>query len=186
MESFFASLLSVCLAEIGDKTQLLTLFLVARLNQKYAIMAGIVFSTAINHLLSAWLGNFFNQWIDPQLMNLITGIALIAVGLWILIPDKDDESSKLLSYGAFITTLILFFLAEIGDKTQIATVLLAAKYHSILIVSLGSVLGVLLANIPVIYLGEKILKNLPVKTIRIAACVVFCVIGAWTVISQMI
>ena len=186
MESFFASLLSVCLAEIGDKTQLLTLFLVARLNKKYAIMAGIILSTTLNHLISAWFGTWLNQWINPKIMAITTGIALIAVGLWILIPDKDDESSKLLSYGAFITTLVLFFLAEIGDKTQVATVLLAAKYHSIWLVSCGSVLGVLLANIPVIYLGDKIVKNLPVKTIRIAACVVFCVIGAWTVISQMI
>ncbi|MDO5686482.1 MAG: TMEM165/GDT1 family protein [Neisseria sp.] len=174
---FSVSFGSVFLAEIGDKTQLLTLFLAARFAQKYAIMIGMVLATLLNHALSAWFGAWLHRFVSGDGMLWITGIAFIAVGLWLLLPDKDDNDEQKLRYGALLTTFTLFFLAEIGDKTQIATVLLAARYDSIWTVTAGSTAGLLAANIPVIYLGEKILRRLPMNKIRLAACVAFCLIG---------
>ncbi len=180
LSAFFASVSSVFLAEIGDKTQLLTLCLAARFTQKYAIMLGMAVATLVNHALSAWFGVWLHDWLSGNTLLWLTGIAFIAVGLWLLLPDKEEDCDQRVGYGAFITTLVLFFLAEIGDKTQIATVLLGARYQSVLTVTAGSTLGLLLANIPVIYLGEKLLRRIPMQHIRISACVVFCVLGALT------
>ena len=185
MEAFFSSTLAVVIAEIGDKTQLLALFLAARFAQKNAIIAGIFVATLFNHLLSALLGAWLAQSISPEIMKWIVSASFILVGLWLLIPDKDEEANNSwLKYGAFSATLILFFLAEIGDKTQIATVLLAAKYQEMFWVVCGSTLGLLIANVPVVYLGDKLTAKIPAKAIRIAACVVFCLLGILTLISN--
>ena len=118
------------------------------------------------------------------MMKWIVGISFIAVGLWLLLPDKDGgEDSKWLRYGAFGATLVLFFLAEIGDKTQIATVLLAAKYQEMFWVLAGSTLGLMLANVPVVYLGEKLMRRIPARAVRIAACVLFCIMGVLTLMG---
>ena len=132
MEAFLSSTLSVAAAEIGDKTQLLSLFLAARFAQKNAIVAGIFIATLLNHLVSAVFGVWLAQELSPDVAKWAVGISFIAVGLWLLLPDKDeDPGSRWLKYGAFSATVILFFMAEIGDKTQIATVLLAAKYQEL-------------------------------------------------------
>lgn len=183
MEAFLSSTFGVFIAEIGDKTQLLTLFLAARFAQKNAVIAGIFAATLLNHLVSAWLGVWLAASVSPVLVKWIVGFSFIAVGLWLLKPDKDDDGDnggRWLKYGAFAATLVLFFLAEIGDKTQIATVLLAARYNDLAWVVSGSVLGLMLANVPVAYLGEKIMAKVPAAAVRRAACLLFCLLGVLT------
>ena len=184
MSALLASTLAVAIAEIGDKTQLLTLFLAARFAQKYAIVAGILVATLLNHAISAWLGVALAGWLSPELMKWLVGISFIAVGLWVLIPDKEDEEdTRWLKYGAFAATTVLFFLAEIGDKTQIATVLLAAKYQDVFWVVVGSTLGMLAANVPVAFLGAWLMQRLPLRPVRVAACVLFCALGVLTLLG---
>lgn len=185
MEAFFSSTLGVMIAEIGDKTQLLALFLATRFSQKNAIVLGIFVATLLNHALSAVIGVWLAQYISPELMKWIVGLSFIAVGLWLLLPDKDENpDSRWLKYGAFGATVLLFFMAEIGDKTQIATVLLAAKYQEMFWVICGSVLGLMLANVPVVYLGQMLMKKIPAKAVRISACILFCVLGAITLLGR--
>lgn len=186
MEAFLSSTLGVFISEIGDKTQLLTLFLAARFAQKNAIILGIFVATLLNHAVSAFLGVWLAQAISPEVMKWVVGASFILVGLWLLIPDKDDDddSNGWLKYGAFMATVVLFFLAEIGDKTQVATVVLAAKYHSLFWVVSGSVLGLMLANVPVAYWGERIMKKIPATAVRIAACALFCVLGVVTLAGE--
>ena len=184
MEAFLSSTLSVAAAEIGDKTQLLSLFLAARFAQKNAIVVGIFIATLLNHLVSAVFGVWLAQELSPDVAKWAVGISFIAVGLWLLLPDKDeDPGSRWLKYGAFSATVILFFMAEIGDKTQIATVLLAAKYQELFMVVTGSVIGMMAANVPVVYLGEMLTKKIPAKKVRLAACVVFCALGVLTLLG---
>ena len=181
MEALFTSTLTVALAEIGDKTQLLSLLLAARFSNKRAIIAGILLATIINHGLSAWLGLYSIQWLSSDLVQYILSGSFIAIGLWILIPDKMDEETNLMAnLGPFFATLILFFLAEIGDKTQVATVVLGAQYQSLLWVTLGTTIGMLLANIPVIYFGEALMKRLPLNATRILAASLFIITGIIT------
>ena len=183
MEAFLSSTLAVAIAEIGDKTQLLALFLAARFNQKSAIIAGIFVSTLLNHLLSAVIGVWLAQFVSPEMMKWIVGISFIAVGLWLLVPDKDGATNnRWLQYGAFGATVVLFFLAEIGDKTQIATVLLAAKYDSLIQVVTGTTLGMMLANVPVVLIGKLGADKLPLKGIRIACAILFVGLGVSTLI----
>ena len=186
MEAFVSSTVGVLIAEIGDKTQLLTLFLAARFAQKNAIIMGIFMATLLNHAVSAFFGVWLTQTVSPDVLKWLVGGSFIAVGLWLLIPDKDDDNdnNRWLKYGAFTATLILFFLAEIGDKTQIATVLLAAKYQNLFWVVSGSILGLMLANVPVVYLGEKIMRRIPAHWVRWAACALFCVLGVLTLLSD--
>ena len=181
MEAFFSSILGVAIPEIGDKTQLLALFLAARFAQKNAVVSGIFIATLLNHLVSAFVGVWLAETVSPDTVKWAVGISFIVVGLWLLLPDKDENpDSRWLKYGAFGATVFLFFMAEIGDKTQIATVLLAAKYQSLSMVVLGSVTGLMLATVPVVYLGDMLMKKIPTKAVRISACVLFCVLGAIT------
>lgn len=181
MEALFSSTFTVALAEIGDKTQLLTLFLVARFAQRNQILLGILIATLVNHGLSAYLGTWLIDIMPSGYASIMVGISFILVGLWILIPDKDDdEESNVMRHGAFIATLVLFFLAEIGDKTQIATVILAAKYDAFIWVTLGTTLGMLIANVPVAYTGEWLMKKIPLHWVRWGACSVFCLLGILT------
>tara|TARA_B100001063_G_scaffold247128_1_gene290435 strand:- start:6234 stop:6845 length:612 start_codon:yes stop_codon:yes gene_type:complete len=181
MEALFTSTLTVALAEIGDKTQLLSLLLAARFSNKRAIIAGILLATIINHGLSAWLGQYSIQWLSSDWVQYILSGSFIAIGLWILIPDKMDEETNLMAnLGPFFATLILFFLAEIGDKTQVATVVLGAQYQNLLWVTLGTTIGMLLANIPVIYFGEALMKRLPLNATRILAASLFIIMGIIT------
>ncbi|MGO3345732.1 MAG: TMEM165/GDT1 family protein [Marinomonas sp.] len=187
MEALLTSISTVALAEIGDKTQLLALFLAARFTSKSAIIFGILFSTLLNHAASAWFGVQAVYWVPDAWANWGVGLSFIAVGLWLLIPDKDEnEDGKMLKYGAFFATFILFFLAEIGDKTQIATVLLGAHYGTVGWVLLGSTIGMLIANVPVVFAGNWIMARInPILTRRIA-CGLFLFIGVATIVSPLL
>lgn len=181
MNAFFSSVLPIALAEIGDKTQLLTLFLATRFARKYAIIGGMLCATLLNHLVSAWFGIEVARFFTPQLMGWIVGCSFLIVGLWLLKPDKQDGlDTRYMRYGPFMATLILFFLAEVGDKTQIATILLAAQYQNLTAIVLGSTVGLLLANVPVIFLGNWLMARLPFKGIRLGACILFCLLGLFT------
>ncbi|MGL5290359.1 MAG: TMEM165/GDT1 family protein [Vibrionaceae bacterium] len=183
MEAFLTSTLSVAIAEIGDKTQLLALLLICRFHKPWPIIAGIFFATVLNHCCAAWVGEFINGWIEPKMMTYIISGAFIAMALWILIPDKmDEEPSKLDKFGPFLATFVLFFIAEIGDKTQIATVLLAAKYQSMMMVTIGTTLGMLLANVPVVLVGKLFAEKLPLKWIRIGCAILFLALGFSTIL----
>ena len=186
MEAFLSSFTAVAIAEIGDKTQLLSLFLAARFRAKGAIIAGILVATLLNHAASAWLGALAAQFIPANWQPLLLGGSFIAVALWLLIPDKDDsDDTSVLRYGAFIASCVLFFLAEIGDKTQIATVLLAASFEQALaLVIVGTTLGMLAANVPVVYAGEWLMKRIPLNIARYSACVVFMLIGIMIICSD--
>lgn len=187
MEALLTSISTVALAEMGDKTQLLALFLATRFASKMSIVLGIFAATLLNHALSAWLGVEIAQWIPESAISWIVGLSFIAVGLWLLIPDKDDsEESQILKYGAFSATFVLFFLAEIGDKTQIATVLLGAHYGSVWMVLLGSTFGMMLANVPVVFAGRWIMDKINANCTRQLACLLFLIIGAVTIASPLL
>lgn len=178
MDAFLISTLTVALAEIGDKTQLLSLFLTAKFRNKSAIILGILVATLLNHAASAWLGGWIAQYLQSQIGQWLLGGSFIALGLWLLIPDKEKGSNtSLQKYGAFVASTLLFFLAEIGDKTQVATVLLGAQFASVLWVTLGTTLGMLLANVPVVLAGEYLMRRIPIKTAQIAAALVFIAVG---------
>jgi putative Ca2+/H+ antiporter (TMEM165/GDT1 family) len=171
---------TVALAEIGDKTQLLALLLAARFRKPWPIVAGILVATVLNHALAAWFGTLVAQWLTPDVLRWVVAISFLAVAVWTLKPDKlDDEDGALPARGAFVATTIAFFLAEIGDKTQVATVLLAARYHPFWEVVAGTTLGMLVANVPVVLLGSRLADRLPLKTARTVAAIVFLALAAW-------
>ncbi|MBC7182563.1 MAG: TMEM165/GDT1 family protein [Marinobacter sp.] len=182
MDAFLASTVAVAIAEIGDKTQLLSLFLVARYATRLPIILGIFVATVLNHALSAWLGAWIASFIPETWLPWLLAVSFVAIALWLLIPDKDDsEDSKFLGMGAFMATTIMFFLAEIGDKTQVATVVLAARFTETFWVILGTTVGMLLANIPVIMAGRWLMERLPLATARIGASVLFVALAIVTV-----
>ncbi|KKO45330.1 membrane protein [Arsukibacterium ikkense] len=185
MDALLSSFTAVAIAEIGDKTQLLSLFLAARFRNKTAIIAGILLATLLNHAASAWLGVWLAQFIAPAIGPWLLGGSFIVVGLWLLIPDKDDSNETgVLKYGAFTASCILFFLAEIGDKTQIATVILAAAFEeSVWMVIWGTTLGMLAANVPVVYAGSWLLQKVSLDWARRIACSVFILLGVITIIT---
>jgi putative Ca2+/H+ antiporter (TMEM165/GDT1 family) len=187
MEALLTSISTVALAEMGDKTQLLALFLATRFSSKLSIVFGILLATLLNHALSAWFGVEVAYWLPQDWLSWIVGLSFILVGLWLLIPDKDESTgSKLLKYGAFGATLVLFFLAEIGDKTQIATVLLGAHYGGVWMVLLGSTIGMMLANVPVVFAGRWIIDKVNAKRTRQLACLLFLIIGVVTMASPLL
>lgn len=174
---------TVALAEIGDKTQLLALLLAARFRKPWPIVAGILVATLLNHALAGWLGTLVAQWLQPEVLRWVVAASFLAVALWTLKPDKlDDAESGIPAQGAFIATTVAFFIAEIGDKTQVATVLLAAKYSPLWEVVVGTTLGMLLANVPVVLLGSKLADRLPLKAARYTAAVLFLALAAWAAI----
>lgn len=188
MEAFLSSTLAVAVAEIGDKTQLLALFLAARYCRPYIISLGVLIATLVNHALSAWAGVALAQVIPPHWIPWLIAGSFFAIALWLLIPDKEDEDmGRCDKYGPFVATLVLFFLAEIGDKTQIATVVLAAKYSvdfwSAAVVILGTTLGMLLANVPVIFAGKWLMDRLPLAVARKAAFGLFVLLAIATLVS---
>lgn len=182
MDAFVASTLLVALAEIGDKTQLLSFVLAARLRRPWAIITGIFVATILNHALAGWVGTFFADFMSPETLRWVTGVVFIAFGLWTLKPDEldDDEAPQAGSGSAFITTTTAFFLAEMGDKTQFATIALAAKYDALFWVVAGTTLGMMLANVPAVLIGEKLATRLPLKAIRWTAALVFVATGVLT------
>ena len=164
MEAFFVSTGIVALAEIGDKTQLLAFILAARFRKPVPIILGILVATLLNHGLAGALGAWITTQLSPESLRYGLGISFLAMAAWIMVPDKiDDAEARLSRFGIFATTLTTFFLAEIGDKTQIATIMLAAQYPSLLAVVLGTTAGMMLANVPAVLLGDRIANALPTR-----------------------
>jgi len=179
MQALFLSTLAVAVAEIGDKTQLLALLLAARFRRPLPIVSGILVATLLNHALAAWAGALAAQWLTPELLRWIVAGSFLAVALWTLKPDAIDEAQALPARGAFVATTVAFFIAEIGDKTQVATVLLATRYEPLWQVVIGTTLGMLLANVPVVLLGSRFARRLPLRAARIVAAVLFLGLAAW-------
>jgi putative Ca2+/H+ antiporter (TMEM165/GDT1 family) len=178
MESFLLSAGVVALAEIGDKTQLLALVLAAKFRKPWPIVAGIIAATLVNHAFAGLLGSWLAAAIDPLHMRWILGLSFIAMAAWTLVPDKFAETQRQPPrFGVFLTTLCAFFWVEMGDKTQIATVALAAKYSSLLAVVAGTSAGMMLANVPMVLLGDAAAKRLPLKLVRAVAATIFLAIG---------
>ena len=171
---------TVALAEIGDKTQLLALLLAARFRKPWPIIAGILLATLLNHALAAWLGARAAAWLQPSTLRWIVAGSFLAVAAWTLKPDKLDASDEQLPpRGAFIATTIAFFIAEIGDKTQVATIVLAARYSPLWQVVTGTTIGMLLANVPVVLLGARFADRLPLQAARWTAAAVFAALALW-------
>ncbi|WP_179540002.1 MULTISPECIES: TMEM165/GDT1 family protein [Pseudomonas] len=188
MESLFVPTLIVALAEIGDKTQLLALLLAARFRRPWPIIWGMVVATLANHLVAGAVGNWVAGLLSPALLSWILAASFIIVALWTLIPDKldDDESSNLRRYGPFLTTLIAFFLAEMGDKTQVATVMLAAQYPHFIMVVIGTTLGMLIANVPVVLAGNFAADRLPLTLIRRLAATAFAALALYAAYQALL
>jgi len=177
MEAFLISLTSVAIAEMGDRTQLLTLVLAARYRKPWAIIAGVLCATLANHGVAGLIGTWFGRQLSPALIDAAVGVSMIGMALWTLKPDTLDAATASSNTGAFVATLVAFFVAEIGDKTQIATVALAAAYSNLVAVVGGTTCGMLLANVPVIFLGNAFAHRLPLKAIHLAACLLFALLG---------
>jgi putative Ca2+/H+ antiporter (TMEM165/GDT1 family) len=189
LESFVVSTSVVALAEMGDKTQLLALILAARFRKPLPIVAGILVATLLNHGLAGALGAWLSTLFTPQTLGWIMAISFIAMGLWILVPDKLDEDDVAVpqkQMGVFFATLFAFFMAEMGDKTQFATIALAAQYQQVVMVVLGTTLGMMLANVPAVYLGHRFADRLPTKLVHSIAAVIFILIGVWTLVHTVL
>ena len=179
MEAFLVSAGIVALAEMGDKTQLLALILAARFRKPWPIVLGILVATVANHALAGAVGAWVTTWLGPQILRWVLGGSFIAMAIWMLIPDKIDgtDTGSAPRFGVFGTTLVAFFLAEMGDKTQIATVMLAAQYQAYFWVVAGTTLGMMLANAPVVWLGDAITKRVPLRMVHIVSAVIFAILG---------
>jgi putative Ca2+/H+ antiporter (TMEM165/GDT1 family) len=185
LEAFLTSAALVALAEIGDKTQLLSFALAAKLRRPYPIMVGIFAATLLNHALAAWIGAWAATLIMPESLNWIVGLSFVACGLWALKPDTLDTPPRIFSAGVFVTTLVAFFLAEMGDKTQFATVALAARYDALMWVILGTTLGMMLANAPAVWIGKVLAERINMKMVRWLAAASFLLMGAWSLAGDM-
>jgi putative Ca2+/H+ antiporter (TMEM165/GDT1 family) len=184
MEAFLISTGIVGLAEIGDKTQLLAFVLAAKFRRPLPIVLAIFVATIVNHAFAAAIGAWVTSLLGPDVLRWVLGVSFLAMAAWTLIPDKlDEEDTKLARYGVFLTTLLAFFMAEMGDKTQVATVALAARYHDVYAVVLGTTLGMMLANVPAVYLGDRIAGRVSLRLVHGIAALVFAGLGAATLLG---
>lgn len=185
MESLFVSTGVVALAEIGDKTQLLAFILAARFKKPLPIIAGILLATIVNHGLAGALGAWITETISPEMLRWILGASFIGMAIWTMIPDKIEEEETQIAhrFGVFGATLITFFLAEMGDKTQIATVAMAAHYANPLLVVIGTTLGMLIADVPAVFVGDKLANRIPMKLVHTIAAAIFAVLGVATLLG---
>lgn len=180
LEAFAVSIGVVALGEIGDKTQLLALLLAARYRAPRPIILGILVATLLNHAMAAALGAWLTQWADPQWLRWGLGASFLAVAAWMLVPDKADDTitaGQTSRFGVFGITVIAFFLAEMGDKTQIATIMLAARYNAVITVTAGTTLGMMIANVPAVLLGDRAVRIMPITWVHRIAAAVFAAIG---------
>jgi Ca2+/H+ antiporter, TMEM165/GDT1 family len=181
MEAFLVSTASVAVGELGDKTQLLSLILASRLRRPVPIIAGVFVATLANHLLACWFGEWVGNLITPQILRWVLGFSFIAVAIWALIPDKlDDEVENRSAHGVFVFTVVTFFLAEMGDKTQVVAVALAARYHELVQVVAGTTLGMMLVNMPTVLFADRAMRWIPLQLVRIAAAAIYTVLGVAT------
>ena len=178
IESFLVSVSAVAIAEMGDRTQLLSLMLAARYRRPWPILAGVLCATLANHLLAALVGARLGRFLSPALLDAAVGISMIGMALWALKPDHLEESGRARPAGAFVATVVAFFIAEIGDKTQIATLALAAAYSNLAAVVAGTTTGMLLANAPVVFLGKAFSERLPLTALRRLSSALFLILGA--------
>ncbi len=184
MEAFLISTGIVALAEIGDKTQLLAFILAAKFKRPLPIIFGILFATVANHAFAGALGAWITTVVGPEALRWVLGISFIVMAGWTLIPDKLDENdAKLTRAGVFVTTLVAFFLAEMGDKTQVATIALAAQYHAFFSVVAGTTLGMMIANVPAVLVGDKLAHKLPVRLVHGVAAAIFAILGVATLLG---
>jgi len=179
MEAFLISTGIVALAEMGDKTQLLALILAARFRKPWPIVLGILVATLANHGLAGAAGAWVTTQLGPQVLRWVLGASFIAMAVWMLVPDKidDEDTGQAPRFGVFGTTVIAFFLAEMGDKTQIATVMLAAQYSPYILVVAGTTLGMMLANAPVVWLGERMTRLVPLRIVHLVSAAIFMALG---------
>ncbi len=179
MEAFLVSTGIVALAEMGDKTQLLALVLAARFRKPWPIVFGILVATLANHALAGALGAWLTTLISPQILRWLLAASFLAMAAWMLVPDTldDAQTSSVPRFGVFGTTALVFFLAEMGDKTQIATVMLAARFHPYAVVVAGTTLGMMLANAPVVWLGERVTRLVPLRMVQLISAMLFAVLG---------
>ncbi len=186
LETIVASTLLVVASEMGDKTQLLAFSLAARFRKPAPIMAGIFLATVFNHGLASSVGTWTSTHVPPRFMALVLGALFIGFGLWTLKPDTLDAQSGSNRYGPFLTSLVLFFLAEMGDKTQMATVALAAQFRSVVLVTIGTTIGMMIADGAAVLLGDKLAGKVQMKRVRFAAASIFFVFGGASLWRAMI
>ena len=186
MEAFLISTGIVALAEMGDKTQLLSLVLAARFRKPWPIVLGIFVATLANHALAGAVGSWVTTMLGPDVLRWVLGASFIAMAVWMLIPDKLDDGdtpSGTSQWGVFGTTLIAFFLAEMGDKTQIATVALAAQYQQWAAVVAGTTLGMMIANAPVVWFSDRLVKKVPIRVVHLISALIFAVLGVLAIMG---
>jgi len=185
MEAFLVSVAVVTLGEIGDKTQLLALVLAVRYRRPWPIVAGILVATLLNHTLAGFVGSWVRAAISPDVLRWLLALSFFAVAAWALKPDTiDEQAPPATRFGVFGVTVITFFLAEMGDKTQIATAILAARFDSLVAVVAGTTLGMLIADVPAVFAGKLAADRIPFKAIRIAAALLFAGLGAWVLLGS--
>lgn len=187
MEAFLVSMGVVALGEIGDKTQLLALVLAARFRRPLPIIAGILAATLVNHAFAGLVGNFVRGTLAPEALRWVVALSFFAVAIWALKPDMraDDEPVPVSRWGVFGLTTGMFFLAEMGDKTQVATMVLAARFDSLVAVVLGTTAGMLLADVPVVLIGKSAAGRMPMQAVRIAAAMLFAVLGVYALVAPV-
>lgn len=184
LEAFLISTGIVALAEIGDKTQLLAFILAAKFRKPIPIIIGVLVATLVNHAFAGAVGTWITSLMSPETLRWILGISFIAMAIWTLIPDKfDEEEAKFGKFGVFGTTLVAFFLAEMGDKTQVATVALAAQYQAFFAVVAGTTFGMMIANVPAVLLGDRIAHRLPIRLVHSIAALIFAILGVATLMG---
>lgn len=183
MDALLQSWLLVALSEMGDKTQLLALVLVLRFKKPWPIMAGILIATLLNHGVASTLGGWLAGLVGPAALRYVLAALFVAFGIWILIPDKVEEAPAATGFGAFLTTAVAFFLAEMGDKTQLATVALGAKFQAPVAVTVGTTLGMLLADGLAVACGERLIQAVPMRRIRFAGAALFVGFAVWILFS---
>ncbi|MBI2253377.1 MAG: TMEM165/GDT1 family protein [Proteobacteria bacterium] len=185
MESFLVSTGVVTLAEIGDKTQLLAFLLAARFKKPVPIILGILAATLVNHGLAGALGAWITAMLSPEILRWVLGLSFLGMAVWTLIPDEieEDETQVAKRFGVFGATLVTFFLAEMGDKTQVATVAMAAHYMQPVLVVAGTTLGMLIADVPAVFIGDKLAEKIPMRPVHITAAALFALLGVMTLLG---
>jgi len=183
LEAFLVSFTIVALAEMGDKTQLLSFVLAAKLKRRVPIILGILVATLANHFLAGAVGSWLASLVSPGVLRLAIAVSFVAFGLWALKPDELEEHHGPRAAGVFLTTLVAFFLVEMGDKTQLATVALAARYRTLVQVVLGTTLGMMLANVPAVWVGEALARRIDMRYMRWAAAALFVLLGVLTLLA---
>ena len=185
MEAFLVSAGLVAIAEIGDKTNILAMILATRYRQPVPVILGILVATLANHALAGAVGAWVTTVVGPDVLRWVLGVSFIAMALWMLIPDRLDDgaAAQASRFGVFATTAVAFFLAEMGDKTQVATVVLAARYHAYVSVVAGTTLGMMLANAPVVWLGERMTRLVPLRVVHLVSAAIFLGLGLWALLN---